>query len=84
MATLKIASIFFEPVFGKRIRAEINFPSVQLELDVCAIFFIAGGFFSKVTSCFQSFLFYSEQKTFLEVPWQRKSSSKSQIGCLPG
>ena len=46
MATLKIATTFFEPAFEKRIRADINFPSVQVELDVCSIFFIAGRFFS--------------------------------------
>ena len=40
MATLKIASTFCEPVFEKRIRADINFPSVQVELDVCSIFFL--------------------------------------------
>ena len=47
MDTLKTASTFFEPAFEKRIRADINFPSVQVELDVCSIFFIAGVFFSK-------------------------------------
>ena len=45
MAILKIASTFCEPVFEKRIRADINFPSVQVELDVCSIFFIARIFF---------------------------------------
>ena len=72
MATLKIATTFFEPAFEKRIRADINFPSVQVELDVCSIFFIAGRFFFKCTIRLQSFLFYSEQKTFLEVLWQKK------------
>ena len=47
MDTLKIATTFFEPAFEKRIRGDINFPSVQVELDVCSIFFIAGRFFSK-------------------------------------
>ena len=47
MATLKISSTFFELAFEKRIRADIHFLSVQVELDVCSIFFIAGIFFSK-------------------------------------
>ena len=47
MATLKIASTFFEPAFEKRIRANINFLSVRVELDVCSLFFIAGIFFLK-------------------------------------
>ena len=62
MATLKIASTFFEPVFEKRIRADINFLSVRVELDVCSIFFIAGIFFFKVTSRLQSFLFLLRTK----------------------
>ena len=69
MASLKIASTFFEPVFEKRIRADINFLSVRVELDVCSIFFIAGIFFFKVTNHLQSFFFTQNKKTFLEVLW---------------
>ena len=47
MATIKIASTFFEPAFEKRIRADIHFLTVQIELEVCSLFFIAGRFFSK-------------------------------------
>ena len=45
MATLKLATTFFEPAFEKRIRADINFPSVQVELDVCSIFLLLEDFF---------------------------------------
>ena len=47
MATLKLATPFFEPAFEKSIRADINFPSVQVELDVALSFLLLEDFSSQ-------------------------------------
>ena len=79
MAILKIASTFCEPVFEKRIRADINFPSVQVKLDVALSFLLLEDFFSKLPVAFNLFFFTQNKKHSLKCPGRERAVQNPKL-----